>query len=377
MKTKRYFEIKDLLSQFPKSRYYFIIGGRSTGKTYSVTEQSIDDAIDGLGNFAYLRRYKESIKEKDMMDLLTVHNNHVFEKTGGKYNKITYYRGKWWLDYFDYDENKRVYRSESPIGYAFALNRWETDKGADRGLFKNIIFDEALSKGGDYIRDEFSILQNVISSLVRDRVETDTKIYLLANPVSRYSGEYFKNFGITNKMVDGDKGGIYLIKYPETDMTTVFCYMVNGNIVNDNQSVYETYFAFPNSKTKSKSITSGIFELDESARLPSKVWNHCSELHKVKIYFDGRIFKCQIMKDEIENIYFLHYSPSKEIKPKEYYLTVETVYDKYAIILPRAAKHPLYQAMMTIAESGQVYYSDNETADFLQGFRKAILLNKK
>lgn len=376
MKVKKYFEIKDLKAQFPDSRYYFIIGGRSTGKTYSVMKESIEDAIDGKGNFAYLRRYKESIKEKDMQDLLTVHNAMIFEKTGGKYNRIVYYRGKWWLENFDYDSHKRVYRSESPIGYAFAINRYETDKGADRGVFKNIILDEALSKSGDYLKDEFSMFQNVVSTLVRDRTDIDTKIYLLANPVSKYSGDYFKMLGITNKMVDGDKGGIYLIKYPETEMTTVFCYMVNGNIVQDNNSVYETYFAFPNSKTKSKSITSGIFELDESARLPSKVWNHCIELHNVKIYFDGRIFKCQVMKDEIENMYFLHYSPSKEIKPKEYYLTTDIIYDKYAIILPRAIKHPMYQVLLQIASTGQVYYSDNETADLIHAFRAAILRNR-
>ena len=368
---KKYFEVKDLLSQFPDSRYYFILGGRSTGKTYSVTEQSVDDAIDGKGNFAYVRRFKESISVKNMQALLNVHNNHIFEKTDGKYNRVVFWRGAWYLEYFDWDSNEKVYRAPEPIGYAFALNRWETDKGADRGICKNIILDEALSKGNNYLKDEFSIFQNVVSSLVRDRTDVDTKIFLLANPVSKYSGDYFKMLGIDYSLIDDEEnGGITLIKYPDTDMTTVFCYMVNGNIVQDNNSVYQTYFAFPNSKTKSKSITSGIFELDESARLPSGILNASDIIQEIKILFEGKSYKCQIMR--YESLYFLHFSPTKEIKPKEKYLTVDTVFDKNAIICNFGLQHPILDAIWKIFATGQVYYSDNATADLIHAFLDKI-----
>ena len=57
-KKTRYFEVKPILKKYPKARYYFILGGRGTGKTYPVIAQAIEDSIKGRGKFAYVRRHK-------------------------------------------------------------------------------------------------------------------------------------------------------------------------------------------------------------------------------------------------------------------------------------------------------------------------------
>lgn len=374
MKGKKYFDVKDLLSQFPDTRYFFILGGRSTGKTYSVTKESIDDAIDGKGMFAYVRRYKDSITQTQLQDLMSVHNKHIYDKTEGLYNRIIYYRGRWYLENWDYQENKRISRSAEPIGLAAAINTWETSKGPDVGAayggIKNIIFDETLSKGGQYLRDEFSLFQNVVSSLVRDRTEGDTKIFMLANPVSRWSTEYFDNLGITQSMLD--KPGTTLIKYPNRKMTTVFCYMTNEILQNDS-SVYDTYFAFPNSKLKSKSITDGIWELDESSRLPSKTYQFSTNIKTVYIYFAQKTYACDIMRYDETGLYYLFYRPAKEIKDKQYYLINEPTFDKYAIVCSkRRTTHPLWDALNRVAATGQIYYSSNAVADAIRGFYASL-----
>ena len=374
-KPKKYFDIKDLITQFPKTRYFFILGGRSTGKTYSVLKQSIDDAIDGKGMFAYVRRYKDSISQTQLQDLCSVHNQHIYDKTDGKYNRIIYYRSRWYLEQYDYEANKRVYRSPEPVGAALAINTWETSKGPDIGAsyggIQNIILDEALSKGGNYLKGEFDLFQNVISSLVRDRTEQTTRIYMLANPVSRWSSEYFDNLGITQKMLD--KANTTLIKYPDSDMSLVFCYMTNQVLQNDN-SVYNTYFAFPNSRLKNRSITDGIWELDDSARLPKGVYGNSTNIKTISIYFAQKTYKAEIMRDNNTGVYYVVYSPTKDIKEKEYFLINQPILSKYAIILSRGKnqQNPLYRLLVQISQTGQVYYSDNATADAIRGFYNTL-----
>ena len=134
---RRYNEVEPLLKKYPKARYYFILGGRGTGKTYPVIKKAIQDAIDGKGVFAYLRRYKDSLKEAAMKDLVSAHDDWIEEYTHGEWNRVGYYRSRWWLELWDVDPAtnvaSRIRRSDKPIGGAWAINVWENDKGPDFG----------------------------------------------------------------------------------------------------------------------------------------------------------------------------------------------------------------------------------------------------
>ena len=274
---RRYFEVKPLIKKYPKSRYYYILGGRGTGKTYPVMQKCIDDFFDGKGVFAYVRRYKDALYAQGMQDICAPHREHIAEKSGGKYNKLVFFQKRFYLEKWEVNEEtgveERIDRLKTPIGGVWALNTWENDKGgdfgSDKGGISNIILDEALSKGGNYIRDEWSVFQNVVATLVRDRWEKDTKIFMLANPVSKWSNPYFRNMGITKKLYS--EPGITEIKYPseipgKDGMRAVFAYIAavtdkDGNVIDVDENrtnVYNTFFAFPNSKGKARSITSGF-----------------------------------------------------------------------------------------------------------------------
>lgn len=372
-KKSIYWEAEQLLKEKPNARYYFILSGRAKGKTYSVLRNSLKDQHKGRGLFAYVRRYDEEIKQRNLQELFSAQN---LEKiSNGKYNKISFWRGFFYWEKWEYDEEKeelkRVYKNPEPCGVALALNTWERDKGQDIGAayggFKNIIFDEAIT-GLSYLVDEFQKFQNVISSLVRQRDQQDTKIWLLANPLSKWC-PYFPNLGITKKMIEKPNQR-FEISYPNTDMTTIFEYIgAASDETSPQDKVYKTFFAFPNSETRSRSITDGFWELADSMQLPSQVYKNSERKKKVLLYFGEEWIKGEIMRYNETGVYYLVWSPSRKPKKGEYYFILNAVPDKYAIVGTNTG-HPYAELLNKIIQTNQVYYSDNTVADLFHGFCK-------
>lgn len=377
-KKSRYFEVKPLLKKYPKARYYFILGGRGTGKTYPVIREAITDAIQGKGKFAYIRRHKESLTVFNLQQTFGVHNDLVEKLTSGAWNRIKYWQRRFWLELWepnpDTGQLERVAKNPEPIGAAYSMSTWETDKGADFGFdsgIKHIILDEALSKAGQYLNDEWSIFQNVISSLVRDRWNFDTKIWALANPISKWTNPYFKNMGITKQLLTNP--GITEIKYPDdkggTAMTAIFAYigLTVGEIDPNREALYNTFFAFQNSKGKSKSITHGYWEMDDSARLPAGIYAESTKNRTIYCIFGEEKLAIDVMCYDYMHKYYLMVYPTEKIRDKTYYLVLGTSLDKYAVV-GSDDSHPIAKLVMQIYNTGQVYYSDDSTADAFHGF---------
>lgn len=384
-KKKRYFELEPVLKKYPKARYYYILGGRGCGKTYPVIRQAIRDYFAGKGVFAYIRRFKESISAKNIEDIFSVHNDLVKELSDGAWNKIRYWRGRFYLERWETNADgvlERIDKNPEPIGGAWSMNTWETDKGpdfgADKGGISNIIFDEVLSKAGHYLTDEWAIVQNVISSLIRDRWEKDTKIWMLANPISKWTNPYFRNMGITKQMVQNP--GTYELQYRDNKgdvtMTAVFIYIAAltdnyGNVLEvdeDRTNVYNKFFAFPNSKGKSQSITHGFWEMEDSSRLPSGVYSESTKNRTIYLIFEEEKLAIDIMKYDYTNVYYMFVYPTEEIRKNRYYITLNTSLDKYALIGVTDKSHPIMQLFIKLYQTGQVYYSDDASADAFHGF---------
>lgn len=371
--SKQYFDVDKLLEEKPNARYYFLLSGRARGKTYGVLRRSAKDQSAGLGLFAYIRRYDEEIKTKNLQELFSPQK--IDEITDGKYNKIAFWRGFFYWEKWEYDEEKgevrRSYRNPDPCGVALALNTWERDKGQDIGAayngFKNIIFDEAIT-GMNYLTNEFQTFQQVISSLVRDRYEKDTKIWFLANPLSKWC-PYFPNLGITKEMI-AKPNQRFEISYPKTSMTTIFEYIGSPEEEESTPNkVYKAFFAFPNSETKSRSITEGFWELEDSMQLPSQVYKNSERKKTVLLYFGEQWIKGEIMRYSETGVYYVVWSPSRAPKKGEYYFILNAVPDKYAIIGTNTG-HPYAELLNKIMRTNQIYYSDNTVADLFHGFIK-------
>lgn len=372
-KKKKYWDGRQVLKENPHARYIFALGGRSCGKTYSTLKIALEDVVAGEGMFAYIRRHRENIKQAKIKELFGPQD--IEGITNGRFNRISYWQGFFYLELWEPDEETgimtRTLKDPEPIGVAVSINTWEGDKGQDIGAahggFKNIIFDEAVT-GQTYLTDEFQKFKNVISSLVRDRTQQDTKIWLLANPLSKWC-PYFAELGITKEMRK-EPGHRYTISYPDTEMQTVFEYIAgneDAGITRD--SVYDTFFAFPNSSAKSKSITSGFWELDDAEHLPSQVYKGSTKCKEVFMYFDEDWIRGEVMRYDVNNCYYLVWSPASKLPKNSYYFILHSVPDRYAII-GTGTGHPYAELCNKMYKSGQVYYSDNTIADMVHGFVK-------
>lgn len=381
------FEVKPLLKKYPLARYYFLIGARNCGKTYPCVGEALEDAIAGRGGFAYVRRYKESITETKIIELMAPQHGRVAELTDGEWNHVGYWRHAWYLEKWEEDEDgnmRRVKRRPVPIGYAFAMNTWETDKGpdyfADKGGVAHIIIDEVFSKGGKYLPDEFGIFENIISSIVRGRWQKGTKVWCLANPVSKYGGQYIRNFGITKEMRENP--GTYEIKYPdhtgkitERSMSAIFVYIAaitdkSGNTIEVDEeatNIYNSFFAFKHSKGKAQSITHGFWELDEAPGLPSGVYRDSEKRRSFYVLFDEEVIAIDVMRYNRTGVYYLFLRPASKVPKDAYFLTLDMSLEKRAIIGLKTG-HPAADYLNKLYRTNQVYYSDFQTADVWHGF---------
>lgn len=341
-----------------KCQYNFLLGARSCGKTYAVIKQAIEHFIKTGEPFAYIRRYKESIAPSKVSNLCAPHFQLIEEMTNGQYNCVRVWQQKFWLEYRD-EEGKLIKKNPNPLGFLISLSTQDVDKGEDKGFVRYIIFDEVIPRN-NYLRDEWAVFTNCISSLVRDR--KGTTIYLLANPISKFS-LYFDELGIDFN--SAEQGKIYVIKYDEAGtMKCAFEYIEQN--LEGSSSVANEYFAFNNEKAKS--ITNGVWEFDNVQHLPPGIYNAAEHKKEIYIEFTGKYFCCEICK--YKNTYFLFFRPANKIPEKTYYLTLNRNFDKYCIVACNRT-HPLFKLMDDIFRTGQVYYSSNQCGDYILGFRAA------
>ena len=387
------FDTAILAKMYPNARYYFILGGRGWGKTYPTIRLCLEDVLNDKGAFAYVRRYKDSISDTFIQDLMHPHEDWLSKRTNGEWNRIGYYRKRWTFERWDEITHRdgetsfgKVDKAPVACAGAFAMNTWETAKGpdfgADKGGVKNIIIDEALSAGGDYLSDEWGKFQNVISSLVRENYEQDTKIWLLANPVSKYNSPYFRNLGITKAMMK--EAGVTEIVYPPDEfghtMSCVFCYLGEDKEeaktkASTKDLTYSTFFAFPNSKGKSKSITHGTWELEDSNQLPSGVFQESDEIYQLYMVMEEDLIGIKIMQSNREVPYLFFY-PASKMDKNTYYFTNNCDLNPYAIV-GAGTGHPAAKIFDSIWQTNQVYYSDNTVADMVHGFMLEAKKRKK
>ena len=341
------------------AQYNFLLGGRGRGKTYAVIKQAIEHFFETGEPFAYVRRYKESIAPSKVSNLLKPHNELIIKLSNGKYNCVKVWRQCFWLEYRD-EDGSLVEKNPNPIGFLISLNTQDNDKGEDKGFVKYIIFDEVIARNG-YLRDEWAIFQNCISSLVRHR--SGTIIYMLANPISKFC-LYFDELGIDFNAAE--PGKLYVIKYDEEGKMKCAFEYIDSEGGGGSIDVADEYFAFKNEKARS--ITEGVWEFDNVQHLPPGIYKAAQHKKEIYIEFTGKIFCCEVMK--YNKTVFLFYRPAKEIPPETYYLTLERKFDKYAIIACDR-EHPVFKLMNDIFKTGQVYYSTNQCGDYILGFRAA------
>lgn len=199
LSNKIYYDISNTLTY--NALFYFIIGERGVGKTYSAKKFTIRRYLKTGEQFVYLRRYKTELSEsvgdekdaKFFKKIKSEFPDHKFKVSGDK-----------------------LYCDNKICGYALSLSTALILKSAEFDKVKTIIFDEFIIDGGSsyhYFRNEVEQFLEFYESIARLR---DVRVLFLANAIS-ITNPYFTYFNITlpygNKNIKTFKDGLILIEY--------------------------------------------------------------------------------------------------------------------------------------------------------------------
>lgn len=358
----KYYDITKLLKK--NAKYSIVFGERSNGKTYSILDYCVKEYIKHGSAVAIIRRYREDFKGKRgaaYFDSLVYNGkgeNKIKEYTNGKYDNVTYFAGRWYLSYFDAEQQKNV-QAPNPFAFAFALSEMEREKGNSYPQIKNIFFDEFMTRSA-YLTDEFILFMNSLSTIIRDR--DNCRIFMAANTVSQYC-PYFEEMGL-NHVRQMKKGDIDIYKYGDSGLTVAVEYADSPNTFKPS----DVYFAFDNPSTKLKMITEGAWELD--------IYPHLQNKHTDKeiqfsyfVIFKEHILQADIVIRKNEAYTFIH-KKTTPIKHENQDIVFTTEADQRNNYLGRLTK-PTTKAgkkILYFFVNNKVFYASNEVGEIMSHY---------
>lgn len=341
-----------------KCQYNIIFGERSNGKTYAVLEEAIKMYCETGKQIAVIRRWLEDFRSKRAAQLFANHvANGLIEKySGGEWNDVYYYAGRWFLCKYDDELDKRV-TDTKPMGYAFSLNSMEHDKSTGYPDVGIICFDEFMSRQA-YLPDEFVLFMNTVSTIVRLR--KDVVIYMLGNTVNKYC-PYFAEMGLTNilKMnphdIDvytyGDSGLRVAVEYAQMDKK-------------NKESNF--YFAFDNPKLKM--ITQGSWEIDIYPHKPCE-FTPSNIIFNFFVVFSEQTLHCEIVS--VDDVCFIYVhrktTPLKDTDNDLIYSLEYNPRPNWHRNIARPA-NDLERNIWSFFLRDKVFYQDNEVGEIMRNY---------
>ena len=358
--SKKYYLINHLLERYPDCQYYVVYGERSNGKTYSTLRYFLNEYFTKGHKFAYIRRWKEDIKQKNMNQLFTglVENNEIYKLSKGKYTNIVYRNRAFYLVKED-KETKEQTVEDIAICYIYVLTEEEHDKGVTSPDIKNILFDEFIARR-TYLPEEFVTFTNVLSSIIRDR--NDVKIIMLGNTINRFS-PYFTEMGLTNVKTQ-EKGTVDIYTYGDSGLKVA----VEFSDLPAKKKRSDIYFAFNNPKLQM--ITKGTWEIAVYPHLTKDMKYLPKDIKYIYfIEFDDIILQCEIVKLNGIIFTFIHQktTPIKDDTKSLVYTFKSSPKPNYRrnILKPFTT---VEKAILDMFKKDKVFYQNNEIGDVVRNY---------
>lgn len=350
--------------------YNVIYGERSNGKSFSVEELGIDNYINKHEQMAIIRREDVDIEMRNAQTTFAhfINNakrgNIIEQKTKGKWNDITFFRGAWYLSKID--EKDRRIKDMNPFCFAFSLTAQEHYKSTSYPNITTILFDEFMTRRA-YLPDEFILFQNLLSTIIRDR--NNVKIFMCGNTVNMYN-PYFKEMGLdnANKMKPGE---IQLYEFAVNQKNEVLKIAVEFSDLPSKQGKpSDKYFAFGNPRLKM--ITNGMWELALYPHLPYK-YTYNDICAVFFIIWEDRILQCEIVQKDIDNrsVCFIYiHNKTTPIQNDSEDLIFSTEYSaKYN--WRRKITKPIDnigERIKWLFDIDKVFYQDNEVGEIVRNY---------
>lgn len=359
MKKIKYYDISHLIKDYPDCQYYVVFGERSNGKTYSALHYALERYFKHGEQFAYIRRFGEDIKKKNLSTLFDAHleNGEVTKLSNGQYNAIMYGSNRFVP--VNYNEDGKQEDKGEIIGFAFDLNSVEHHKSTSFPKITTIIFDEFLSRQG-YLTNEFVLFMNTLSTIIRHR--DNVKIFMIGNTVNKYC-PYFQEMGLRH-ISEQKPGTVDIYNYADTTLSV--CVEYCDPVAKRGGKSSDMYFAFDNPELKM--ITSGSWEI--------AIYPHLIEKYKPKdvvatffIMFDQQLLHCEIIVTESSYYMFVHRktTPIKDEDNDIVYSDQPGQKWNWRTGIVNYTDR-LSSAIRDLMRTNRVFYSDNECGEVLRNF---------
>lgn len=325
-----------------------ILSERSDGKSLWFVKECIIDYFKTGHRFAYVRRYDDDIKQKDVNLYFQDPNFIKWLQAGSDYTGVRCIRGEIYLMGLD-DNGKEV--PKELIGWPFALNVQEKYKSLHYQEAYNIIFEEFITNKL-YIYNEFMAFNHLVSTLCRSG---KYRAILIGNTIAR-DCPYLLEMGIN--IFATKPGKIYEAKLPKSDGSFVKClfhYVQPGE--------KETFF-FGRAE---KNIVAGEWDVEDQPHIffdyrKADIIYRCVYVTSLKQAFN--IVVC-FWKDEK----YLFIYPGKYDQAIESYNDIFTDFPDFESGMFYKAEKKRQQRVLPLIRAGRMLFSDNLTGT---EFKKAI-----
>lgn len=360
-KTKTtYYSPKNILSK--DCTYNVIFGERSNGKTYSILKYAVQNFFETGGTLAIVRRWKEDITGRRASDIFSAlnENGEIKKLSGGEYDGVTYWAGKFYLCTYNEETGKPIYNDDDCIAHTFALSENEHNKSISYPKITTIMFDEFLTNKL-YLPDEFVLFMNTVSTIIRQR--TNVKIFMLGNTINKFC-PYFKEMGLDH-VLEMKQGSIDVYTYGDSELKVAveYCASLHSNKKNN------YYFAFNNPKLHM--ITSGAWELDIYPHLPRK-YQQKEIVFTYFILFNDFTFQCEIVQDKNGEMFTYIHQKTTPLKDTDNDLIYSLEYS-YKLNYNRSIFKPinkLQERILWFFKTDRVFYQDNTVGDAINNYLK-------
>lgn len=358
MNTFEFFDVRNVMNEHPDCLYYLCYGERSSGKTFSSLDYSLERYFSTGEQFAYIRRFGEQIKQTFMMDLFSgiLREKRIEKWSGGEWDGITFKMGKFYLTRTIEGETEVC---KNPCGHAFGLNLMENYKSLEYPKIMTIIFDEFISRS-IYLSNEFVLFQNMLSTIIRLR--TGVKIIMLGNSVNRYS-LYFTEMGL-KQVKTQEPGTTDVYQYGDSGLKVACCYTDPAKKSGGKPS--DIYFAFDNPALKM--ITEGGWEIGLYPHL-TEDYLPMDVIADFFVEFDKELLHGEVIVNDNGAYIFFHIktTPIKDEDGDIVYTTYAIEKWNYKMCLTRQGDK-LSKFIMNAVRENKVFYSTNDVGEIFRNY---------
>ena len=359
--------------------YNVIYGQRSFGKTFAMIYRFLKlywqaRCRGELCQFAYIRRYDEAIVgnvARSICDTIMCDGNgvnRVVEITDGMFDTIVYRAGEFRMQKTD-KESGLTKKDNNPFMFAFALNTWDKMKGGAFPHVEEIWLEEFVEVSTKpYLKNEFVIFQNVISTIARKR---HVKIWMTGNSINPHC-PYWDWMGLT-KIGSQKPGTIDIYKIGKTDRKIAVERTADTPEYAKSKKSNAYLFAFEDPRLKM--ITQGDWEIGSYPLLPNDIKSRdiCGRFF---VEFRGKIYQGDIVANEDGNFIYFHEHNDPLYPPEDYELYYSLDFS------PKLNRRRRFDRWFSKAEElivmlmrqEKVFYDSNFTGNAIENYQKMSIM---